>query len=87
MPHPTTPPDHPPASAEPGASRRPEAGRLVATSTAGGTDVRDPGAVLRIRDTYAVDIAPDQDDLLILAAVLAVDLADDRDRERSDRAE
>jgi uncharacterized protein YxjI len=43
--------------------------------------------LLRIRDTYAVDIAPDQDDLLILAAVLAVDLANDRDRERSDRAE
>jgi uncharacterized protein YxjI len=33
-----------------------------------------------LRDTYAVDIAPDQDDLLILAAVLALDLAEDQER-------
>jgi uncharacterized protein YxjI len=33
-----------------------------------------------VRDTYAVDVAPGQDDLLILAAVLAVDLAEDRER-------
>jgi uncharacterized protein YxjI len=33
-----------------------------------------------VRDTYAVDIAPDQDDLLILAAVLALDLAEDQER-------
>jgi uncharacterized protein YxjI len=35
---------------------------------------------LSFRDTYAVDIAPGQDDLLILAAVLALDLAEDRER-------
>jgi uncharacterized protein YxjI len=34
------------------------------------------------RDTYAVDIASDQDDLLILASVLALDLAEDREREQ-----
>lgn len=41
-----------------------------------------------IRDTYAVDIAAGEDDLLILASVLALDLAEDRerdDRERDDR--
>ena len=32
-----------------------------------------------LRDTYAVDIAPGQDDLLILAAVLALDLAHERE--------
>jgi uncharacterized protein YxjI len=32
-----------------------------------------------LRDTYAVEVAPGQDDLLILASVLAVDLAKDRD--------
>jgi uncharacterized protein YxjI len=32
-----------------------------------------------MRDTYAVDIAPDEDHLLILASVLAVDLAQDRE--------
>jgi uncharacterized protein YxjI len=31
------------------------------------------------RDTYAVDVAPDQDDLLILASVLALDLAEDQE--------
>ena len=35
-----------------------------------------------MRDTYAVDIASDQDDLLILASVLALDLAEDREREQ-----
>ncbi len=34
-----------------------------------------------VRDTYAVDVAPGQDDLLILASVLALDLAEDRERE------
>jgi uncharacterized protein YxjI len=35
-----------------------------------------------MRDTYAVDVAPGQDDLLILAGVLALDLAEDRERGR-----
>lgn len=35
---------------------------------------------ISVRDTYAVDIAPGQDDLLILASVLALDLAQDRER-------
>jgi uncharacterized protein YxjI len=35
-----------------------------------------------MRDTYAVDIAVGQDDLLILASVLALDLAEDREREQ-----
>ena len=35
-----------------------------------------------LRDTYGVDIAPGQDDVLILAAVLALDLAEDQERER-----
>jgi uncharacterized protein YxjI len=35
-----------------------------------------------MRDTYAVDIAADQDDLLILASVLALDLAEDQERGR-----
>jgi uncharacterized protein YxjI len=34
---------------------------------------------LSLRDTYAVEVAPGEDDLLILASVLAVDLAQDRD--------
>jgi uncharacterized protein YxjI len=33
-----------------------------------------------MRDTYAVDVAADQDDLLILASVLALDLAEDQER-------
>ena len=33
-----------------------------------------------MRDTYAVDIAPGQDDVLILASVLALDLAEDQER-------
>ena len=35
-----------------------------------------------IRDTYAVDVAEGEDDLLILASVLALDLAEDREREQ-----
>jgi uncharacterized protein YxjI len=37
-------------------------------------------AWLTIRDTYGVDIAPGEDDLLILGCVLALDLAEDRER-------
>jgi uncharacterized protein YxjI len=33
-----------------------------------------------IRDTYAVEVAPGENDLLILASVLALDLAEDRER-------
>ena len=36
---------------------------------------------LTLRDTYGVEIAPGQDDVLILACVLALDLAQDRERE------
>src|SRR5919199_1757997 len=36
-----------------------------------------------LRDTYGVDIAPGEDDLLILASVLALDLAEDREREQA----
>jgi uncharacterized protein YxjI len=32
-----------------------------------------------MRDTYAVDVAPGQDDLLLLASVLALDLAEDQE--------
>ena len=35
-----------------------------------------------MRDTYAVDVAARQDDLLILASVLALDLAEDEERTR-----
>jgi uncharacterized protein YxjI len=38
-----------------------------------------------LRDTYAVDVAPGEDDLLILASVLALDLAEDRERRNRDR--
>lgn len=34
-----------------------------------------------MRDTYAVEIAPGEDDLLVLASVLALDLAEDRERD------
>jgi uncharacterized protein YxjI len=34
-----------------------------------------------LRDTYGVDIAPGEDPLLILASVLALDLAEDRERD------
>jgi uncharacterized protein YxjI len=37
---------------------------------------------LTLRETYAVDIVPDEDHLLILASVLALDLANDRERGR-----
>jgi uncharacterized protein YxjI len=35
-----------------------------------------------VRDTYAVDVAEGEDHLLILASVLALDLAEDREREQ-----
>ena len=35
-----------------------------------------------MRDIYAVDVAPGQDDLLILASVLALDLAEDQERKQ-----
>jgi uncharacterized protein YxjI len=35
-----------------------------------------------VRDTYAVDVAEGEDDLLILASVLALDLAEDRERQQ-----
>ena len=35
-----------------------------------------------LRDTYGVDVAPGEDELLILASVLALDLAEDREREQ-----
>jgi uncharacterized protein YxjI len=35
-----------------------------------------------MRDTYAVDVADGQDDLLILASVLALDLAEDQERQQ-----
>jgi uncharacterized protein YxjI len=35
-----------------------------------------------VRDAYAVDVAEGEDDLLILASVLALDLAEDREREQ-----
>lgn len=39
-------------------------------------------AYFTMRDTYAVDIAAGEDDLLILASVLALDLAETREREQ-----
>jgi uncharacterized protein YxjI len=35
---------------------------------------------ISLTDTYGVDIAPGEDDLLILCSVLALDLAEDRER-------
>jgi uncharacterized protein YxjI len=35
-----------------------------------------------LRDTYAVDVAEGEDHLLVLASVLALDLAEDREREQ-----
>ena len=35
-----------------------------------------------IRDTYAVEVAAGQDDLLVLASVLALDLAEDQERDQ-----
>lgn len=40
---------------------------------------------LTLRDSYGVEIAPGENDLLLLATVLALDLADDREREERDR--
>jgi uncharacterized protein YxjI len=40
-------------------------------------------AWLTFRDTYGVEIAPGEDDVLILASVLALDLAEDREREQA----
>ncbi len=37
---------------------------------------------ISLRDTYGVETAHGEDDLLLLAVVLALDLADDRERER-----
>ena len=43
---------------------------------------------LSLTDTYGVEIAPGEDDVLILASVLALDLAEDRERqERHERHE
>jgi uncharacterized protein YxjI len=38
-------------------------------------------AWISLTDTYGVDIAPGEDDLLILATVLALDLTEDEERE------
>jgi uncharacterized protein YxjI len=35
---------------------------------------------LSVRDTYAVEVAPGENDLLVLASVLALDLAEDAER-------
>lgn len=48
-------------------------GTVVATATR---------KLLGVRDTYAIDIAPGEDDLLILASVLAVDLAQQREHDQ-----
>lgn len=40
-------------------------------------------AWLTLRDTYGVEIAEGEDDVLILASVLALDLAEDREREQA----
>ena len=37
---------------------------------------------IAMRDTYAVDVASGQDDLLILSSVLALDLAEDQERQQ-----
>ncbi len=42
-------------------------------------------AFFSIRDTYGVDIADGEDELLILAAVLALDLAEDREKAKEER--
>lgn len=48
-------------------------GRVVATASK---------KWFRIRDTYAVDIAEGEDHVLILAAVLALELAEERERKK-----
>ena len=40
-------------------------------------------AWLTLRDTYGVEVAPGEDDVLILASVLALDLAEDRERQQA----
>lgn len=40
---------------------------------------------LTVRDTYAVDIAQGENDVLILASVLALDLAQDHDKDEKDK--
>ncbi len=40
-------------------------------------------AWLTIRDAYSVEIAEGEDDVMILASVLALDLAEDREREQA----
>lgn len=40
---------------------------------------------ISLTETYGVDIAPGEDDLLILASVLALDLAEDRERDQEAR--
>jgi uncharacterized protein YxjI len=42
---------------------------------------------ISIRDTYAVDIAPGENDLVILASVLALELSQKRDSEKKDDKE
>jgi uncharacterized protein YxjI len=42
---------------------------------------------LTIRDTYAVQVAADQDPLLIIASVLALDLALEREEEKKEEKE
>jgi uncharacterized protein YxjI len=37
---------------------------------------------LTMRDTYELDVAPGQDDVLMLASVLALDLAEDQERKQ-----
>ena len=49
-------------------------GRTVASATR---------KLFRIRDTYAVDIVPGENELLTLAAVLAVDLAQQREGDQA----
>lgn len=50
------------------------------TITRGGTVVATVSKRwISLTDTYGVDIAPGEDDLLILASVLALDLAEDRE--------
>jgi uncharacterized protein YxjI len=51
------------------------------TITRGGTVVATVSKKwLALTDTYAVEVAPGEDDTLILASVLALDLAEDRER-------
>src|SRR5207302_27804 len=42
---------------------------------------------ISLTETYGVEIAPGEDDLLLLAAVLALDLAEDRERQAAHHAE